>query len=138
MPFIPEFAILRDGFGSRMNTIFKFYYQSWLLFGLGGAYVIMRASRAAGSEQIAGLAPRILAGVAAVLFASALITPIAGIYIRANRFNNENRTFDARWHYRTAQPIRDGGNSLGARRILRPMHSWSRRRVTVIIRSIIA
>ncbi len=93
--FIPEFAILRDVFGSRMNTIFKFYYQSWLLFGLGAAYVIVRVARAADYEQIAGLAPRILAGVAAMLFATALITPVAGIYIRANRFNNENRTFDA-------------------------------------------
>ena len=34
----PEFFYLRDLFGTRMNTIFKFYYQAWILFGLAAAY----------------------------------------------------------------------------------------------------
>ena len=34
----PEFVYLRDGFGTRMNTIFKFYYQAWLLFSLAAAF----------------------------------------------------------------------------------------------------
>jgi YYY domain-containing protein len=35
---IPEFVYLRDNFGSRMNTVFKFYYQAWVMFGLAAAY----------------------------------------------------------------------------------------------------
>lgn len=34
----PEFFYLRDQFGWRMNTIFKFYYQAWILFALAAAY----------------------------------------------------------------------------------------------------
>lgn len=29
----PEFLYLRDNFGMRLNTTFKFYYQAWVLFG---------------------------------------------------------------------------------------------------------
>ncbi|MFO7698104.1 MAG: DUF2298 domain-containing protein [Anaerolineae bacterium] len=33
-----EFVYLRDVFDSRMNTVFKFYYQGWVLLSLVGAY----------------------------------------------------------------------------------------------------
>lgn len=35
---VPEFFYLRDQFGWRINTIFKFYYQAWLLWGIAAAY----------------------------------------------------------------------------------------------------
>jgi len=34
----PEFFFLRDQFGWRMNTIFKFYYQGWLMWGVIAAF----------------------------------------------------------------------------------------------------
>jgi uncharacterized membrane protein len=34
----PEFGYLRDGFGDRMNTIFKFYFAAWILWGVAAAY----------------------------------------------------------------------------------------------------
>jgi YYY domain-containing protein len=34
----PEFVYLHDQFSDRMNTIFKFYYQAWSLFGLAAAF----------------------------------------------------------------------------------------------------
>jgi YYY domain-containing protein len=35
---LPEFFFLRDHFSSRMNTVFKFYYQVWLLWAIAAAY----------------------------------------------------------------------------------------------------
>ena len=35
---IPELFYIGDIFENRMNTIFKFYYQAWILFSLGAAY----------------------------------------------------------------------------------------------------
>jgi uncharacterized membrane protein len=34
----PEFIYLRDKFGYRINTIFKFYYQAWMLWSLAAAF----------------------------------------------------------------------------------------------------
>lgn len=39
----PELIYLRDNFGWRMNTIFKFYYQAWLLLALAGSWAITHA-----------------------------------------------------------------------------------------------
>lgn len=33
----PEFVFLRDNFGARINTLFKFYYAAWWLFAIASA-----------------------------------------------------------------------------------------------------
>ena len=35
-----EFFYLRDSFGLRMNTIFKFYYQTWVMLSCASAYAV--------------------------------------------------------------------------------------------------
>jgi YYY domain-containing protein len=37
---LPEFVYLRDQFGWRMNTIFKFYYQAWMWWSLAASFGI--------------------------------------------------------------------------------------------------
>ena len=38
----PEYVYLKDVFMARMNTIFKFYFQAWILWSLAGAWQIAR------------------------------------------------------------------------------------------------
>jgi YYY domain-containing protein len=40
LTLVVEFLYLRDNFGVRMNTVFKFYYQGWVMMGLASAYGI--------------------------------------------------------------------------------------------------
>jgi len=37
LTLFPEFFYLRDQFGTRMNTIFKFYFQAWIFWGIAAA-----------------------------------------------------------------------------------------------------
>jgi uncharacterized membrane protein len=36
----PEFVYLKDSFGNRMNTVFKFYFSCWIVWGLAAGYAV--------------------------------------------------------------------------------------------------
>ena len=38
LALIPDFVYLRDGFGTRINMIFKLWYQAWTLWSVGCAF----------------------------------------------------------------------------------------------------
>lgn len=79
----PEFVYLRDNFGVRINTIFKFYYQAWLLFSVAGAYavfVIVADVRLAGRAMAARSVMAVLVTVAMSL---GLLYPLLGYHNRA-------------------------------------------------------
>ncbi len=40
-----EFIFIHDTFGSRMNTIFKLYYQAWLLLSVAGGFALYELTR---------------------------------------------------------------------------------------------
>jgi uncharacterized membrane protein len=51
---LPELAYVADVFGTRMNTVFKLYYQAWLLLGVASAYATLAALRQRGPIRAAG------------------------------------------------------------------------------------
>ena len=67
----PEFFYLRDLFGTRMNTIFKFYYQAWILFGICAAYAV-----AVLPEVLHGLGKFAFSLLMTVLCCAVLIYPL--------------------------------------------------------------
>lgn len=90
----PDFVYLSDGFGYRINTIFKFYYQAWQLWSLAAAFgtaVLLRNLRGVWSA-----AWRILLGL--VLFVG-LIYPVLAFLNKTSNFHpNNGYSLDASAH----------------------------------------
>ncbi len=89
LTLFPEFFYLLDQFGNRMNTIFKFYYQAWLFWGVAAAYasvIIWNAFR----PRING----ILKVLCLLLFIISLAYPIFMIPERTNSFKTDDWTLD--------------------------------------------
>ena len=77
----PDFLYLRDQFGYRINSVFKFYYEAWILLSLACAYgtaVLLRNSQGAAG------------GVFRVIFTVVLIVgltyPAIGVFTKTNNF----------------------------------------------------
>lgn len=78
----PEFVFLRDQFGYRINTVFKFYYQAWILWSLVAAFSVAWLL-----QNLRSLLSRIGVGVlfSLVIFAG-LLYPTIGLMTKTNNF----------------------------------------------------
>jgi uncharacterized membrane protein len=80
--FFTEFFYLRDQFGTRTNTVFKFYYQAWLLWGIAAAigtvYLLQEWKSISGAVFRVGLAALLLA---------VLVYPVLGLWTKTNGFS---------------------------------------------------
>ena len=89
----PEFLYLRDLFGTRMNTIFKFYYQAWILLSLAAAYATARILGA--WQGVSGLAASLLA---VSVMAIGLVYPVLSLNTRTDGFDLSGLTLDGTLH----------------------------------------
>lgn len=85
----PEFVYLRDLFGTRMNTIFKFYYQAWVLWSIAAAFGTWMLARAA--NRIGATIFTLSAGVVILL---GLIYPVLATTTITDNWRGTTRTAD--------------------------------------------
>lgn len=80
-----EFFYLRDSFGVRMNTVFKFYYQAWILLGIASTYAIWWLLN--DSKPVLSKTLRMVFMVSTALFIIAgLVYPLGATYARVDGF----------------------------------------------------
>ncbi len=86
-----EFIFLRDTFGTRMNTIFKFYYQAWVMLALASAYGIFHVLHR--WERLGSMLGRVATGVwlavAGVLVLAGVSYTVAATVSKAGGFRGE-------------------------------------------------
>lgn len=78
---LPEFFYLRDQFGFRMNTIFKFYFQGWNLWAIAAGYASAVLLR-----DLQGPRRTMFAVGWVILILLSLPYPVYGILSRTNNF----------------------------------------------------
>jgi uncharacterized membrane protein len=86
---VPEFVFLRDFFGYRINTIFKFYFQAWHLWSVAAAYAVFMLW---GKSSVS--LKRIFRPIMIFIIGLTLIYPIFGLRSKTSNFNPSVWTLD--------------------------------------------
>jgi uncharacterized membrane protein len=78
----PDFVYLRDNFGYRINTIFKFYYQAWIVLSLAAAYAAVILFR-----NVRGAANAVFSVLFTLVMIVGLTYPALSLPNKTNGFN---------------------------------------------------
>jgi YYY domain-containing protein len=91
-----ELFYVEDVFRSRLNTVFKLYYQAWILLSVSGAFSIYwlvrewQPERNSAAEFLRGA----WGGLAALVLAGALLYPLGATLSRTEGLARPGRTLD--------------------------------------------
>jgi uncharacterized membrane protein len=109
LALFPEYFYLRDFFGTRMNTVFKFYFQAWAFLSIAAAYGAARLVEALRRKPAAEGAPWLYslvasAAVMAVLLAGSVYYPMA-VWTKTNEVKDPGEpTLDASAYLQSIHP----------------------------------
>jgi YYY domain-containing protein len=92
LPLAVELVYLRDNFGIRMNTIFKFYFQAWVMLALVSAFAVYYVSK-----SLRGIPALVWQVSMVLLVAASMIYPVLAVADKANYFKNEPTLNGAQW-----------------------------------------
>jgi YYY domain-containing protein len=96
----PEFFYLRDQFGTRFNTIFKFYFQAWLLWGIAAAY-----GTAVLLHELRGAWAALFRLVTLLVLGTALFYPVLSLWDKTQGFSPpQGLTLDGAVHVELYAP----------------------------------
>ena len=98
LTFATEFVFVRDRFGTRMNTVFKLYYQAWVMLAIAAAFGVPHLLR-----RWRGLPRAVWATALIALVLMGMVYPVAAGYTRANRFRGP-ATLDGLAYLKASRP----------------------------------
>jgi uncharacterized membrane protein len=94
LTLFPEYFYLRDQFGWRMNTIFKFYFQAWILWGIAAA-----AGSAILFRTLAGWRSIVYRVVWVIFLLAGLAYPMIMLANKTNGFSMREWTLDGNAYF---------------------------------------
>jgi YYY domain-containing protein len=95
----PEFFYLLDNFGWPINTIFKFYYQAWLLLSICASFAIIVIF-----DQLKSFWKHIARSLIIVVLAVAMVYPVTASIYRFTVEHNQTMSLDGAYHLRNYSP----------------------------------
>jgi YYY domain-containing protein len=83
-----EFFYVKDVFGNRMNTVFKLYYQAWLLLAVADGFALYQLASASWGESWGPRRWRVFwTGATGLVLVAALVYPVAATFNRTDGFD---------------------------------------------------
>ena len=98
----PDFLYLRDNFGYRINTVFKFYYQAWILLSLAVAFAV-----AVMGSQLRGWHSTLYTVVMILVIGAGLVYPVFSLPSKTDDFkvqHPEQRTLNGEAYLVNSMP----------------------------------